>query len=56
MLNLTAEKVLGWRTPKEVATSETPDICILLYFMFWDIVYCARRANKQPGSQKGQEI
>jgi len=24
--------------------------------MLWDIVYCARYANKQPGSQKGQEI
>jgi len=24
--------------------------------MFWDIVYCACHANKQPGSQKGQEI
>jgi len=24
--------------------------------MFWDIACCARHANKQPGSQKGQEI
>jgi len=56
VMNLTAEKILGWRTPQEVATSETPDICILLYFMFWDIVCCARHANKQPCSQKGQEI
>jgi len=40
----------------EVATGITQDISILLYFMFWDIVYCARYANKQPGSQKGQEI
>jgi len=56
VMNLTAEKILGWRTPQEVATSETPDICILLCFMFWDIVYCAIHANKQPVSQKGQEI
>ena len=56
VMNLTAEKILGWRAPQEVATGETPDLCILLYFMFWDIVYCARHANKQPGSQKGQEI
>jgi len=56
VMNLTAEKILGWRTPKEVATGETADLCILLYFVFWDIVYCARHANKQPGSQKGQEI
>jgi len=56
VMNLTAEKILGWRTPQEVATGETPDICILLFFMFWDIVHCARHANEQPGSQKGQEI
>ena len=56
VMNLTAEKILGWRTPQKVATGETPDICILLFFVFWDIVHCARHANKQPGSQKGQEI
>jgi len=56
VMNLTAEKILGWRAPQEVATGETPDICILLFFTFWDIVCCAHRTNKQPGSQKGQEI
>jgi len=56
VMNLTAEKILGWRTPQEVADGETPDICIPLCFMFWDIVHCARHANEQPGSQKGQEI
>jgi len=40
----------------EVATGITQDVSILLCFMFWDTVYCARYANKQPGSQKGQEI
>jgi len=40
----------------EVATGITQDVSMLLCFMFWDIVYCARYANKQPGSQKGQEI
>jgi len=56
VMNLTAEKILGCRTPQEVATGETPDICILLCFMFWDIAHCACHVNKQPGSQKGQEI
>ena len=56
VINLTAEKILGWRAPEEVANGETPDICVLLHFMFWDVVCCARYANKPPGSQKGQEI
>jgi len=56
VMNLTVERSLGWRPPMEVATGITQDISILLYFMFWDIVHCARYANKQPGSQKGQEI
>jgi len=54
IMNLTAEKTLGWRPPQEVAAGETPDISILLCFMFGDIVCCACHANKQPGSQKGQ--
>jgi len=56
MMNLTAECSLGWRPPMEVATGITQDISTLLHFMFWDIVCCARHANKQPGSQKGQEM
>jgi len=56
VMTLTAEKILGWRAPEEVANGETPDICILLHFMLWDIAHCARHAKKQPGSQKGQEI
>jgi len=56
VMNLTAEKIIGWRAPQEVATGETPDISILLCFVFWDIANCNRHANKQPGSQKGQEI
>jgi len=56
VMNFAAEKILGWHAPQEAATGETPDICILLFFMFWDVVCCARHANMQPGSQKGQEI
>ena len=56
VMNHTAERVLNWRIPMEVLTGNTRDISIFLYFMFWDIVYCARYANKQPGSEKGQEI
>jgi len=56
VMKLTAERSLGWRPPMEVATGITQDISMLLHFMFWDIVHCARHANKQPGSQKGQEI
>ena len=56
VMSMTAEKALGWHAPQEVATGETPDINILLCFVFWDVVCCARHANKQPGSQKGQEI
>jgi len=26
VMNLTAEKILGWRTPQEAATGETPDL------------------------------
>jgi hypothetical protein len=55
VMNLTSERILGWRPPAEVATGLTQDISILLFFMFWDVVYCTRYANEQPGSTKGQE-
>jgi len=56
VMNLTAERSLGWRPPMEVAAGITQGISTLLHFMFWDIACCARCANKQPGSQKGQEM
>jgi len=34
VMNLTTEKILGWRAPQEVADGETPDICALLCFVF----------------------
>ncbi len=56
----TAQKSLGWRTPLEVATGVTPDISIMMCFLFWDVVYCARHKEKdytkQVGSLKSNEI
>ncbi len=58
--NHTAQKVLGWRTPIEVLTGQTPDISILTCFLFWDIVYVARHKGgdfqNQLGSIKSDEI
>ena len=58
--NLTAQKILGWRTPIEVLTGQTPDISILTCFLFWDVVYCARHKDKDfknlLGSEKSNEI
>jgi len=56
VMNFAAEGSLGWRPPVEVATGITQDVSILLQLMFWDIACCARCANKQPGSEKGQEM
>ena len=60
VMNHTAEKSLGWRPPLEVLTGQTVDISIMLCFMFWDVVYCARHKDTeysdQIGSQKSNEI
>ena len=37
--NRTARKQLGWRTPYEALTGQTPDISVLLIFRFWQVVY-----------------
>ena len=60
VMNHTAEKSLGWRTPLQVLTGRTTDISILLCFLFWDIVYVNRYKDQdysnQPGSKKSNEI
>ena len=59
-MNLTAEQSLGWRTPIEVLTGQTPDISILLPFLFWDVVYVPRYHSQKhsgmPGAKKSHEI
>ena len=39
--NHTAQERLGWRTPTEWLLGFTPDISVLLIFIFWEPVYCA---------------
>jgi hypothetical protein len=60
VMNMTAEKSIGWRTPLEVLTGETTDISIALCFLFWDVVYVKRYKNKhyqgQVGSEESSEI
>jgi len=36
IMNRTARKSLGWRTPYEALYGQTPDISILLHFEFWE--------------------
>ena len=35
-MNRTARSVLGWRTPYEALTGQTPDISELTHFKFWE--------------------
>jgi hypothetical protein len=60
VMNMTAEKSIGWRTPLEVLTGETTDISIALCFLFWDVVYVKRYKNQryqgQVGSEESSEI
>ena len=37
--NRTARRLLGWRTPYEALTGQTPDISMLFCFRFWQIVF-----------------
>ena len=60
VMNHTAERSLGWKTPMEVYTGQTPDISKFMLFMFWDVVYCARLKSKTYtgliGSTESNEI
>ena len=37
--NRTARRLLGWRTPYEALTGQTPDISMLFCFRFWQTVF-----------------
>ena len=60
VMNHTAEKSLGWRTPLQVLTGQTTDISILLVFLFWDVVYVPRYTDSEysglVGSEQSSEI
>ena len=60
IMNMTAKKSLGWRTPLQVLTGQTNDISIALCFLFWDVVYVKRCKNQhysgQVGSTSSSEI
>jgi hypothetical protein len=60
VMNMTAKKSLGWRTPLEVLTEQTTDISIALCFLFWDVVdvkrYEEKDYHRQVGSKKSLEI
>ena len=36
IMNRTARKKLGWRTPYEALCGQTPDISVLMHFVFWE--------------------
>jgi len=35
IMNRTARKKLGWRTPYEALCGQTPDVSVLMHFVFW---------------------
>jgi len=39
IMNRTAKENLNWRTPVEALTGQTPDISMLLHFIFWEPVF-----------------
>jgi len=46
--NRTARKLLGWRTPCEALTGQTPDVSMLLTFRFWQGCYI--KNYQEPGT------
>ena len=58
-MNHTAQESLGWRTPVEWLLGYTPDITVLLQFVFWEPVYFARNEAsfpEQPDEELGRFV
>ena len=47
-MNRTARQSLNWRTPYEALYGQTPDVSIMLTFVFWELCYIR---NYQAGSK-----
>ena len=41
IMNCTARKALGWRTPYKALYGQKPDISVMLKFVFWELCYIA---------------
>lgn len=48
IMNRTARQSLNWRTPYEALYGQTPDVSIMLTFVFWELCYIR---NYQAGSK-----
>jgi len=48
IMNRTARETLNWRTPYEALSGQTPDISVMMKFVFWEICYIAN--YQEPGS------
>ena len=55
IMNHTAVRSLGWRTPMEVLQGQTVDISKFLCFLFWDIVYCDRYESSTYNGNIGHD-
>lgn len=57
IMNRSARKTLGWRTPYEALCGQTPDISILLHFEFWEQCLIKNYQDKGTGfPSKSNEI
>jgi hypothetical protein len=54
--NHTAYQSLEWRTPIEKRLGETPDISGLLFFKFWEPVYCYDQPSEEPNFKFGERV
>jgi hypothetical protein len=55
IMNRTARKLLGWRTPYEALVGQTPDISIMLQFRFWETCYIKDYSAKKSFPSKSNE-
>ena len=53
--NRTARQKLGWRTPYEALTGQTPDISLILLYRFWQRLYIKNHRRMGTGFPSGTD-
>ena len=58
IMNRTARSIINWRTPFEALYGQTPDISIMMKFVFWEVCYISnyRQENNTNFPSESNEI
>jgi hypothetical protein len=56
LFNNLASAALGWKSPEQVLTGQTPDILKFMHFSFYEPVYYNTNSNHFPSASNEEKV